>query len=631
MRAPVEASSRVRVPLGGVQESAAKNRAEGSISETAKPRIPPNTVVCHERWPRARRCHDAHAIEAGREAADPPRVHGDRGRGGRGRGARRPRPGAGADEADAADRPRRQRPKPRSAHQCPAVRSPRVVHLVRAAHRRRRPRQFLSGAGAVVGGWIDGARRHLPPPSRRRVPRRDAVYRGGCEVQHRADPGSGHRLRAPRAVRGHHPGCSRRGRRHGAVLPGAALPAAALRDDRSARTHGVVGRHVEVRKGLRAQSGGNGAVQVRVVDPGQPRDRGTKSALLEREGHQVGPDDFSRFPGARGRGRPASRGPGGRRGPRGSPRGGRAGLPKGQRVPGGPEPGIRLVRDPDEGGRAPVRQPGPAAGDHVRDRPRADRQGHLSRPGQGDGQVLSRRMVGRPALQRARVRSGSGAAEAQGLRVSRPADAPPPVRAELHGAARGDGPGADAGDRPARHHPPGERAGLYPMVLRGEIPFSIPATWTPRPDPNGLAYILWDSRGYANTSHYHNPQVDKLLDAGAVTYDLNERTKLYRQAERLIVDDAPYVFYYASPDYAIMRRGVQGFRYGFDLIPRVAGAWRWGVRAVPAMWRYVLRRTLVLIPTVALVSFGIFVLMRTAVGGDPTLYLLGHEATLREG
>jgi len=33
------------------------------------------------------------------------------------------------------------------------------------------------------------------------------------------------------------------------------------------------------------------------------------------------------------------------------------------------------------------------------------------------------------------------------------------------------------------------------------------------------------------------------------------------------------VFYYASPDYAIMRRGVQGFRYGFDLIPRVAGAW----------------------------------------------------------
>ncbi|HLW58626.1 MAG TPA: ABC transporter substrate-binding protein [bacterium] len=113
----------------------------------------------------------------------------------------------------------------------------------------------------------------------------------------------------------------------------------------------------------------------------------------------------------------------------------------------------------------------------------------------------------------------------------------------------------------------------YPMVLRGEIPFSVPSTWTPRPDPHGLAYILWDSKGYADSSHYSNPQVDKLLEDASATYDRKVRTKLYRQAERLIVDDASYVFYYASPDYAITRRDVQGFRYGFDLIPRVAGAW----------------------------------------------------------
>lgn len=113
----------------------------------------------------------------------------------------------------------------------------------------------------------------------------------------------------------------------------------------------------------------------------------------------------------------------------------------------------------------------------------------------------------------------------------------------------------------------------YPMVLRGEIPFTIPTTWTPRPDPHGLAYILWDSKGYANSSHYKNPQVDKLLDEASVTYDVKVRTKLYREAERLIVEDAPYVFYRAAPDYAIMRRGVRGFRYGFDLIPRVAAAW----------------------------------------------------------
>jgi peptide/nickel transport system permease protein len=48
------------------------------------------------------------------------------------------------------------------------------------------------------------------------------------------------------------------------------------------------------------------------------------------------------------------------------------------------------------------------------------------------------------------------------------------------------------------------------------------------------------------------------------------------------------------------------------------------------VWRYTLRRILVLIPTVLVVTLGIFVLMRTAVRGDPALYLMGHEATLRQ-
>ena len=48
------------------------------------------------------------------------------------------------------------------------------------------------------------------------------------------------------------------------------------------------------------------------------------------------------------------------------------------------------------------------------------------------------------------------------------------------------------------------------------------------------------------------------------------------------------------------------------------------------MWRYAARRVLILIPTMLVVTLGIFVLMRTAVRGDPALYLMGHEATLRQ-
>lgn len=48
------------------------------------------------------------------------------------------------------------------------------------------------------------------------------------------------------------------------------------------------------------------------------------------------------------------------------------------------------------------------------------------------------------------------------------------------------------------------------------------------------------------------------------------------------------------------------------------------------MWRYLVRRLLVLIPTVFAVTLGVFVLMRTAVGGDPALYLMGQEGTLAQ-
>lgn len=48
------------------------------------------------------------------------------------------------------------------------------------------------------------------------------------------------------------------------------------------------------------------------------------------------------------------------------------------------------------------------------------------------------------------------------------------------------------------------------------------------------------------------------------------------------------------------------------------------------MWRYAARRILILVPTILVVTLGIFVLMRTAVKGDPALYLMGHEATLRQ-
>ncbi len=115
---------------------------------------------------------------------------------------------------------------------------------------------------------------------------------------------------------------------------------------------------------------------------------------------------------------------------------------------------------------------------------------------------------------------------------------------------------------------------IYAQLIQGNLGFAGPVRWTPRVDPHGLANILFHStRGNANTTRYRNLQVDGLLDEASTLTDPEQRVKLYRQIERLVVDDAPYVFYYASPGYALMKEGVRGYEWGFDMVPRVAKAW----------------------------------------------------------
>jgi peptide/nickel transport system substrate-binding protein/oligopeptide transport system substrate-binding protein len=59
------------------------------------------------------------------------------------------------------------------------------------------------------------------------------------------------------------------------------------------------------------------------------------------------------------------------------------------------------------------------------------------------------------------------------------------------------------------------------------------------PDPDNFLYPLFHSQSPTNYFHYRNPTVDDLLDkARRETNDLR-RVKLYREAEQLIVNDAP--------------------------------------------------------------------------------------------
>jgi peptide/nickel transport system substrate-binding protein len=97
--------------------------------------------------------------------------------------------------------------------------------------------------------------------------------------------------------------------------------------------------------------------------------------------------------------------------------------------------------------------------------------------------------------------------------------------------------------------------------------------WTQRADPNGLLYILFHSKGHANTTGYGNPKVDELLDQASGIYDVERRKGLYYAAERLITDDVPYVFLNYTAEFAVMSRKVQNWEWVPDLIPRFRDLW----------------------------------------------------------
>jgi peptide/nickel transport system substrate-binding protein len=97
--------------------------------------------------------------------------------------------------------------------------------------------------------------------------------------------------------------------------------------------------------------------------------------------------------------------------------------------------------------------------------------------------------------------------------------------------------------------------------------------WTPRADPDGLLRILWHTDGFQNTTGYSNPDVDRLLDEAAGIYDTAKAADLYHQVERIIAEDASYVFMHAPTEYAAMRKEVGGFVYYPDLVTRLRYLW----------------------------------------------------------
>ncbi len=91
-------------------------------------------------------------------------------------------------------------------------------------------------------------------------------------------------------------------------------------------------------------------------------------------------------------------------------------------------------------------------------------------------------------------------------------------------------------------------------------------------DPDDWIVPLFASYGLS-LEGYYNPVVDELaLKARQIT-DPEERVKIYKQLQRVIVDDAPWVFLYVPKLYVFMQKNVEGFvlypAYYIDFYPVV--------------------------------------------------------------
>ncbi len=83
-------------------------------------------------------------------------------------------------------------------------------------------------------------------------------------------------------------------------------------------------------------------------------------------------------------------------------------------------------------------------------------------------------------------------------------------------------------------------------------------------DPDTLPFLtlrteaMPESGGF-NSGYYSNPEVDRLLEEARRTTDQQRRAELYREAERIIVEDAPWAFVAHWKQNAVTTDAVQGF------------------------------------------------------------------------
>lgn len=83
--------------------------------------------------------------------------------------------------------------------------------------------------------------------------------------------------------------------------------------------------------------------------------------------------------------------------------------------------------------------------------------------------------------------------------------------------------------------------------------------WSGGTDPDDNLYSLFYTKAGFNLSKYSNPELDKLLDSGRTTLDKNKRGDIYKQAQKILFDDQPFIVYQQGVQGSLVRKNVQNY------------------------------------------------------------------------
>jgi peptide/nickel transport system substrate-binding protein/oligopeptide transport system substrate-binding protein len=99
------------------------------------------------------------------------------------------------------------------------------------------------------------------------------------------------------------------------------------------------------------------------------------------------------------------------------------------------------------------------------------------------------------------------------------------------------------------------------MLEQGKLPMFRLAWHADIPDPDNVLFPLLHSTSPTNRTFYRNPLVDQLLEQAREKLPYAQRVALYREVERIVMDDAPWI----SQHYEALDRLYQPYVQGVEV------------------------------------------------------------------